>query len=139
VSVRPIYRPLWQLATGFTTCRTGSFCNAVDGEWDDTEEFDLEAIDRMIAGKFIAFALTLTVSENTAQNSEREGEPHSYVSKPVEHQLQCIPQASTGQATEQAMGSRMAWDCLRYDTRRYFNVRSKAGMSQLNIPYGTSN
>ena len=32
--------------------------------------------------------------------------------RPVEHKLQCIPQASTSQATEQAMGSRMA-DCLR--------------------------
>jgi len=34
-----------------------------------------------------------------------------YVARPVEQQLQCIPQASTGQATEQAMGSRMAY-CL---------------------------
>jgi len=26
---------------------------------------------------------------------------------------------------------------LRYDTRCYFNVRSKANMSQLNLPHGT--
>ena len=26
-----------------------------------------------------------------------------------------------------------------YDTRCYFNVRSKAGMSQLNLPHGTDN
>jgi len=26
--------------------------------------------------------------------------------------------------------------CLRYDTRCYFNVRSKADMSQLNLPHG---
>jgi len=33
------------------------------------------------------------------------------LSSPVEHPLQCILQALTGQATEQAIGSRMA-DCL---------------------------
>jgi len=27
----------------------------------------------------------------------------------------------------------------RYDTRGYFNVRSKADMSQLNLPHGTDN
>ena len=26
-----------------------------------------------------------------------------------------------------------------YDTKRYYNVRSKADMSQLNLPHGTSN
>jgi len=26
-----------------------------------------------------------------------------------------------------------------YDTRCYFNVRSKANMSQLNLPHGTDN
>ena len=28
---------------------------------------------------------------------------------------------------------------LKYDTRRYINVRSKANMSQLNLPHGTDN
>jgi len=28
---------------------------------------------------------------------------------------------------------------LRYDTRCYFNVRSKANISQLNLPHGTDN
>ena len=28
---------------------------------------------------------------------------------------------------------------LRYDTRCYFNVRSKADMSQLSLPHGTDN
>jgi len=28
---------------------------------------------------------------------------------------------------------------MRYDTRCYFNVRSKADMSQLNLPHGTDN
>ena len=28
---------------------------------------------------------------------------------------------------------------VRYDTRRYFNVRSKADTSQLNLPHGTNN
>ena len=28
---------------------------------------------------------------------------------------------------------------IRYDTRCYFNVRSKANISQLNLPHGTDN
>ena len=28
---------------------------------------------------------------------------------------------------------------IRYDTRCYFNVRSKADMSQLNLPHGNNN
>jgi len=28
---------------------------------------------------------------------------------------------------------------IRYDTIRYFNVRSKADISQLNLPHGTDN
>ena len=37
--------------------------------------------------------------------------------------------------------SRSFWtdDTIRYDTRCYFNVRSKADMSQLNLPHGTDN
>jgi len=34
---------------------------------------------------------------------------------------------------------RNLYDTIRYDTRRYFNVRSKANMSQLNLPHGTDN
>ena len=30
-------------------------------------------------------------------------------------------------------------DTIRYDTRCYFNVRSKANMSQLNLPHRTNN
>jgi len=30
-------------------------------------------------------------------------------------------------------------DTIRYDTRCYFNVRSKANISQLNLPHGTDN
>jgi len=29
--------------------------------------------------------------------------------------------------------------CVRYDTRCYFNLRSKADMSQFNLPHGTNN
>jgi len=31
------------------------------------------------------------------------------------------------------------YDTIRYDTRCYFNVRSIANMSQLNLPHGTDN
>ena len=35
--------------------------------------------------------------------------------------------------------SSSAYDTIRYDTRCYFNVRSKADISQLNLPHGTDN
>jgi len=31
------------------------------------------------------------------------------------------------------------YDTIRYDTRCYYNVRSKADISQLNLPHGTDN
>jgi len=34
---------------------------------------------------------------------------------------------------------RFASVTIRYDTRCYFNVRSKADISQLNLPHGTDN
>jgi len=36
-------------------------------------------------------------------------------------------------------GKRNGYDTIRYDTRCYFNVRSKADISQLNLPHGTDN
>jgi len=35
--------------------------------------------------------------------------------------------------------STASWNWIRYDTRCYFNVRSKADMSQLNLPHGADN
>jgi len=37
-----------------------------------------------------------------------------------------------------AMATFLSYDTIRYDTRCYFNVRSKADMSQLNLPHGKS-
>ena len=31
-----------------------------------------------------------------------------------------------------------SYDAIRYDTRCYFNVRSKADISQLNLPHGNT-
>ena len=36
-----------------------------------------------------------------------------------------------------SMDEQVRYDTIRYDTRCYFNVRSKANMSQLNLPHGT--
>jgi len=33
----------------------------------------------------------------------------------------------------------LRYDTIRYDTRCYFNVRSEADMSQLNLPHGNNN
>jgi len=33
----------------------------------------------------------------------------------------------------------MTYDKIRYDARCYFNVRSKADMSRLNLPHGNDN
>ena len=46
----------------------------------------------------------------------------------------------TTQTTKRATCVRIGRICaIRYDTRRYFNVRSKADMSQLTLPHGTNN
>jgi len=37
------------------------------------------------------------------------------------------------------IGRTIRYDTIRYDTRCYFNVRSKADISQLNLPHGTDN
>jgi len=44
---------------------------------------------------------------------------------------------STGQVTPNT--SAKVSSTIRYDTRCYFNVRSKADMSQLNLPHGNNN
>ena len=38
---------------------------------------------------------------------------------------------------EEEGGMEQGDDTIRYDTRCYFNVRSKADISQLNLPHGT--
>ena len=53
----------------------------------------------------------VTVLSNGWTNRTSFGQKASFDPRPVDHQLQSIPQASTGRATEQAMGARMA-DCL---------------------------
>ena len=40
---------------------------------------------------------------------------------------------------DDADGGDVMYDTIRYDTRCYFNVRSKADMSQLNLPHGNDN
>jgi len=42
-------------------------------------------------------------------------------------------------ATPRMTFSPARYDTIRYDTRCYFNVRSKADISQLNLPHGTDN
>ena len=42
-------------------------------------------------------------------------------------------------ATTQGLSCKRVESTIRYDTRCYFNVRSKADISQLNLPHGTDN
>jgi len=46
---------------------------------------------------------------------------------------------SFGYLTEENGVYANLYDTIRYDTRYYFNVRSKADISQLNLPHGTDN
>ena len=41
--------------------------------------------------------------------------------------------------SEKTVLGQLTGHCIRYDTRCYFNVRSKADISQLNLPHGTDN
>ena len=47
----------------------------------------------------------------------------------------CSPSLSYTRTTP----TRTNTQCIRYDTRCYFNVRSKADISQLSLPHGTDN
>ena len=46
---------------------------------------------------------------------------------------------SAADRAKQYKKSEVFEDTIRYDTRCYFNVRSKADISQLNLPHGTDN
>ena len=48
--------------------------------------------------------------------------------------------AVIGETEEELIKRLNEWkETIRYDTRCYFNVRSKADISQLNLPHGTDN
>ena len=49
-----------------------------------------------------------------------------------------MPRSAFSQNSLTGCGSESA-NTIRYDTRCYFNVRSKADISQLNLPHGTDN
>jgi len=49
-----------------------------------------------------------------------------------------LPYRVYGSTLSKPSGVLSCWpDTIRYDTRCYFNVRSKADISQLNLPHGT--
>jgi len=50
-----------------------------------------------------------------------------------------IFKAKTSGISDADMSVLTAVNVIRYDTIRYFNVRSKADISQLNLPHGTDN
>jgi len=54
----------------------------------------------------------------------------------VGHEM--LPKAALLRGSEPSPNIWYFWP-IRYDTRRYFNVRSKADMSQLNLPHGNYN
>ena len=48
----------------------------------------------------------------------------------------CFPISSVAFALDLTVMLLIRYDTIRYDTRCYFNVRSKADMSQLNLLHG---
>jgi len=52
-----------------------------------------------------------------------------------------ILQTLKSRVSSRSITSSLQYDTIRYDTRYYFNVRSKAdiGLSQLNLLHGTNN
>jgi len=53
--------------------------------------------------------------------------------------LPCETRMSAKQAINDKLQGSVATYLIRYDTRCYFNVRSKADMSQLHLPHGNYN
>ena len=49
------------------------------------------------------------------------------------------PGGARGQTGSRSMAAARSFDTIRYDTRCYYNVRSKADMNRLNLPHGGDN
>jgi len=50
-----------------------------------------------------------------------------------------LPKTVSRQRRDSADTEADFWHSMRYDTRCYYNVRSKADTNQLNVPHGTDN
>ena len=61
----------------------------------------------------------------------------SQLSLPHEPQLNMLSRDTGVLAV--TISDNKCYDTIRYDTRCYFNVRTKADVSQLNLPHGTDN
>ena len=64
--------------------------------------------------------------------STGKGSPYSTAERRVPELIPVLGSQPAGDVSHKP-GGRL------YDTRCYFNVRSKANMSQLNLPHGTDN
>jgi len=78
--------------------------------------------------------------------SENVYEREPFVSQQGVERLRCfashrhqLADHSAVQLTEPGSTRQTNYDTIRYDTRCYFNVRSKADISQLNLLHGTDN
>jgi len=61
------------------------------------------------------------------------------LSAPPAGDIDRLPRGRRSAATASGVTAACPIQTIRYDTRCYFNVRSKADTSQLNLPHGTDN
>jgi len=79
---------------------------------------------------------TVTLNSNTYHSSNTNADPHAV--NPTERLLTvsgAVKMAKTCQHTMKHIYNNIFW--IRYDMRCYFNVRSIADISQLNLLHGT--
>jgi len=62
--------------------------------------------------------------------------PHLAVRAAMRAKMQIVKSSRTDVGVYCIVVRLTAYDTIRYDTRCYFNVCSKANMSQLNLPHG---
>ena len=77
------------------------------------------------------------VTKNYGFDDSRPKLMHSY--RILSYMSLIFPVTSSAKFNTRKIGYREDYDTIRYDTRCYFNVRSKADMSQLNLPHGNDN
>jgi len=85
--------------------------------------------------RFINYIYLLNQVSTIGTARMRRGEGSVHPSR-VRPSAQCAVRPSVCPSMGPRQQTRSCYDTIRYDTRCYFNVRSKADMSQLNLPHG---
>jgi len=119
----------------------GSLCSALYASWQ--RDAARTAAERRAAGRP---PLSIDIFARRAHSSKRAAAAcggqmvgRSTSMSPAREAPSSKPTAPAAAVDRWDRQTDRQTDTIRYDTRCYFNVRSKADISQLNLPHGTDN